>query len=874
MKHFSWKSIYPHLLAIGIFLLITIIYCKPALESGVTLVQSDITSVNGMAHQLNEHKKATGESPLWATNMFSGMPAFQIVYPLPFNPVSYIGVVLQLGLPKPFNFFFLACICFYILCMCIRLRPIVGIIAALAFAYCTYNPIIIGAGHDTKMLAMAYMPALLGSVILIYNKKYISGFILTAVFTCLELMQNHQQISYYIVIVIGIMTVSYMVQWIKAKEFKPMVIAVALALVAGIIGVLGNSTNLFTVADFAKESKRGGVLDMSAKNGKAAKTEGLTEEYAFQWSYGRMETFSLMFPGVQGYGLHYAQRDGDQYLFPKLDENSKTARYFQEKLNVGEDQAANIATQVSQSLYWGPQPFTNGPVYLGAVVCFLFILSLFIVDKKYTYWIVAASLLTIIMSWGANFAGFNNFLFKHLPFYNKFRVPTIILVVPQLLFALSAALALETIITTQNTAALWKQLKKGLIATGAVFAVVVAFYVTSDFSKENTQRTAAFNNIIKGNPADMQNAMRDLNAKFKPETDNQLYENFMFNTKGDQEISKGVLHALRQDRASLLGKDILVALVYVLLAFAFIYGFVERKINATVLLAGVGIVLMIDLLVMDSKYLNDKSYTVKEHYEEENFPMSAADKAILQDKDPNYRVYNMVKGDPFQDANTSYFHKSIGGYHPAKLGIYDDLITYQLSGKMNLPVLNMLNTKYIIQPGADNNPTPTQNPGALGNAWFVKGVHWVNGPAEEMTALDNFDPKDTAVLDNKYKSLIDGKFTADSAAVIRQTKFDNDAVSYECNSAAPQLAVFSEIYYKDWYAYIDGKQADVLKANYVLRALVVPAGKHTIEFKFEPKVYKQTYVLSTIAGWLMLLAFLGWLGKEIIAITKTEQATK
>lgn len=871
MKHFSWKSIYPHLLAIGIFLLITIIYCKPALESDVTLVQSDITSVNGMSHQLTEHEKATGKAPLWCANMFSGMPAFQIVYPLPYNPVAYVGTVLQLGLPKPFNFFFLACICFYILCMCIRLRPYIAIVGSLAFAYCTYDPILVGAGHDTKFLAMAYMPALLGSVILIYNKKYISGLILTALFTCLELMQNHQQIAYYIVIVIGIMTVSYIVSWVKEKQFKPMLIGLALALLGGIIGVLGNSTNLFTVADYAKETKRGGVLDMS-KPGKATKTEGLTEEYAFQWSYGRMETFSLMFPGVQGYGLHFAQRDGDSYLFPKLDENSKTAQYFVEKLNVGEDQAANIASQVSSSIYWGPQPFTNGPVYLGAVVCFLFILSLFIVDKKYTYWIAAACILTILMSWGANFAAFNNFLFKNLPFYNKFRVPTIILVVPQLLFALSATLAIDKMVTVTDTKALWQQIKKGLIATGAVFAVVTLFYITSDFSKENTQRTSAFNALIKSNPADMQNAMRELNNKFKPETDNQLYENFMFNTKGNEEVSKGVVHALRQDRSSLLGKDILTSLVYVLLAFALIYGFIEKKINATVLIAGLGIVTMIDLLVIDSKYLNDKNYTVKDRYEEDNFPMTPVDQAILKDKDPNYRIFNMAKGsDPFQDANPSYYHKSIGGYHPAKLGIYDDLITYQLSGKMNLPVLNMLNTKYIIQPGQDGNAMPTQNPGALGNVWFVKGVHWANGPAEEMLALDNFSPKDTAVMDSKYKPAVDGKFTADSAATIQQTKFDNDAITYESNSTTPQLAVFSEIYYKDWAAYIDGKPTDILKANYVLRSLVVPAGKHIIDFKFEPKIYHRTFVISTIAGWLMLLAFLGWLFKEIIAVTKTAQ---
>lgn len=869
MKNFSWKSIYPHLIAIGVFLLITIIYCKPALETDSVLVQSDIVSVNGMSHQLHQHKEATGESPLWATNMFSGMPAFQIEYPLPYNPLAYVDFVLRLGMPKPFSFFFLACICFYILCMCIRLRPYIAILGSLAFAYCTYDPILVGAGHDTKLLAMGYMPALLGGVILLYNRKYLLGFVLTAAFTCLELMQNHQQVSYYTFIVIGIMTIAYMVVWIKNKEFKPMILGVGLALAGGAVGFLGNCTNLLTVADYVKESKRGGVLDISKKGKADEKSPGLTSEYAFNWSYGKMETFTLMFPGIQGYGLHYATRDGEQYLFPRLDENSKVAKYLSEKLGVPEEQAANYAMQMSTSVYWGPQPSTNGPVYLGAVVCFLFIISLFLIEKREAAWLIAASLLAILMSWGNNFLAFNNFLFNHLPLYNKFRAPTIILIVPQLLFAIGAAMGLQKMVEYTNKAELWKKLKSPLIATGAVFVIVIGFYFTSDFSKENKQRTNAFNDLMQKPPADMQTAMQDLNSKYRPETDNQLYENFMFNTKGDQDKSKGIVHALRADRSSLLGKDIMASLVYVLLALALIYFFAQGKANATILIAGLTLLTLIDLLSVDTKYLNDKSFTIKDRYEEENFPMTPADQQILQDKDPNYRVLNLTKG--IEDATTSYYHKSIGGYHPAKLGIYDDLIQYQLSGKTNMGVLNMLNTRYVIQQGPDGKAVASQNPEALGNTWFVKGVHWVNGPAEEMLALDNFNPKDTAVIDQKYKSQIDGKFATDSAATIKQVKFDNDAISYESNSTTGELAVFSEIYYKDWNAYIDGKKADVIKANYVLRSLVLPAGKHTIDFKFEPKVYKSTFVINTIFGWLIFLALIALLGKEIAAQLKTDK---
>jgi len=870
----TWlKKVLPHVVAILIFLVITVIYCRPALESGVTMVQYDNTGVEGMTHQIKEHQKATGVYPLWNTNAFSGMPNFNILYPLPQSPLNIIDGALHLWLPQPMSFFFLACICFYILCLCVGIRQAgVAIIGSIAFAYCTYDPIIVAAGHTTKMLAMAYMPAVLGGVLLLYRKKYITGFVLTALFTALHLSQNHQQISYYIFIVIAIASLSFIVFSVKKGEIKPMLMSLGLAAIAGLLALAANSCNLLTIADYTKDTKRGGVLVMDQKGEASHKSEGLTSEYAFMWSYGKMETFSLMFPAIQGYGFHYAQKDGDQWMFPKLDENSNTAKYFSQKLNVPEDQAAGYATSMSQSLYWGPQPSTDGPVFLGAVVCILFIISMFFIDKEYKWWLLAASLVAIIMAWGNNFAAINDLLFKYLPLYNKFRAPSMILVIPQLLFPLGAVLGIQQILAATDEKDTWNKIKKAAYVTGAIFVIVGGFYFTSDFSKENKERKAAFLEMLKTDSTHMQAAYNALNQKYQPKTDNQLFEQLMFNA-GKEDVASGVVKAVRQDRADFLKKDLLIALVYSLLVFGLLYAFITKKVNATVLLVGIGVVMAIELFTINTKYLNNYNFDSKEKFQEDAFPLTDADRAILQDKDPNYRVLNLSeRADPFQDAKPSYYHKSVGGYHAAKLSIYDDLISYQLSGKLNPSVLNMLNTKYLIQSNPQTNkPIAIPNPEALGNAWFVKGVQYVNGPAQEMKALDQFSPKDTAVVDEKYKQVVNGQFVFDSTASIKLTKFDNDAITYESNAATAQLAVFSEIYYKDWNAYVDGKKTDVIKANYVLRAIVVPAGKHTIDFKFEPKVYLRSFTIDTIAGWLISILALGWLVKLFLDSRKSAQ---
>lgn len=865
MKHVNFKNLLPHIIAVVIFILVAAIYCKPALESGVVMQQSDYAQSDAMKHQSVLYREAHGVYPLWITSMFGGMPAYNIIYEGHWSPLIYVDKIFQLGLPKPLNFFYLSCICFYFLCICLRIRPYIAILGGLAFAYSTYNPILAAAGHDTKLLALAYAPALLGGIVLIFDKKYIPGFILTALFTAMHLMQNHQQISYYLLLCIIIMSLFFGVRWIMEKQTSHLLKVIPVALGAAFIGVMINAILLFPVLDYAKYSKRGGQLVLDNKEAKAAtgadknKTSGLSREYAFQWSYGRAESMSLLFPGITGYGTHFSQRDDDYSIFPKLSETSNVSNYLQEKLNVPEDQAANIAANLSGSIYWGDKPFTVGSNYLGASVCFLFILGLFLLDNKHKWWLLTASIAGIILAMGKNFPSINNFLFDHLPMYNKFRTPEMALVIPQLLAPIMAVLTVQQLFTSANDEGK-KKFRLGVIATAAVFAIAAVMYFSFDYSKENKQRTTAVNSAFLKPDSSLPGKMQSINQQYEPLTDNRVYENFLQQTKGDMGAAKAIVTALRKDRQAFFGGDIIRSLIFVLFTMLFTGLFLYKKINETILLIALPLITLLDLIPFDMHYINDKSFDNADKYQSSQFEETNADKMIAKDTDPNFRVFNVTGGDPFQEAKTSYYHKSIGGYHPAKLGIYDDLITYQLNGKTNMAVLNMLNTKYFIQEDQQGkNAVPSLNQEALGNCWFVKGVHFVKGAAEEMRALDNFNPRDTAIVDESFKTAINGFTPADSTASIKQVAFDNMAIKYESNSSAANLAVFSEIYYPDWNAYIDGKQAPVAKANYVLRALLVPAGKHTIEFKFEPKVYAVSNTISLVATWLLVLLIIAYL---------------
>ncbi len=815
MKKINWSKITPHLIAIGIFIVVALVYCKPALQ-GKVLQQGDVIHWKGMAQNSFKYKETHGHFPLWTNGMFSGMPAYQIAMD-PANPFNliYVHKVFSLFLGKPFMFFFLLCLGFYFLSQVYGVDYRIGIAGALAYAYASFSSILVVAGHETQVLAMAYMPAVLGAILLVYKKRYWTGAALTALFTSLFVAMNHLQVTYYFLIVAAFMTVFYLIEWIRAKDYKHIIKALAIVVVTGIIGVASNIVILATTYDFSKATMRNGVLNLDSTKSGSEKTTGLPIDYAFQWSFQKPEVFSILVPNVYG-GASGAD---------ELDKNSHLAKIASDQGASGDD-VVNFAKQTGSQLggtYWGSQPFTSGPVYFGAVICFLFLFGMIYLKRRDKWWILAVCVLAIMMSWGRFFSGFNDFLFNHLPMYNKFRVPTYTLIIPQLLFPLLGVLTLNQVFFIETDKAyLLKKLKISGIAMAGVFLILLMMYSGFDY---------------KGAEAgQIENAI------------NQTTD------KNQSSAIQSAYNALKQDRQSLFGSDIVRSLIFILLAFSCLWLYTKNKLKASYAIIAVLLLSSIDVLAEGRRYLNDDNFQTAEDQDSQNFSPSAASQQILQDTG-YYRVLNLT-ADVFNDALTSYFHNSIGGYNPAKLAIYQDLITYQLSNKLNLNVLNMLNTKYVINKTAQGE-VAQQNPGNLGACWFAKQIAFVKDDAAAMRALDNNNPADSAIVEMpEMRNLSDFKTSPDSTAKIQLIKNDNDLITYTSQSNANHFAVFSEIYYdRGWHAYIDNKEVPIVRTDYVLRGLAVPAGNHSIRFEFKPASFYNSEKISIIASaivWLLL----------------------
>lgn len=805
MKNFDWKKLLPHVLAIGIFLIVAVIYCKPALE-GKVLQQSDIIQWKGMSKDAFNYMDRHGTFPLWINNMFSGMPSFQVGATYN-NYVPYYFInIFSLWLPKPINFFFLACVCFYFLAQVLRISRVISILGGLAFAYATYNPIIVVAGHDTKMLSIALMPALIGSMILLYEKNYWIGTALTAVTASTLFAANHPQIAYYTGLIALAMTIGYIINWIKKKEFKHLILAGSLAAFAVLTGLLVNASILFTTYDFAKATIRGGTTLSKTMGDK--ETGGLSKEYAFDYSMYKTEPLVLMFPKFYGGSSAKDERE----------EKSKAVEALSTMPQELQGQLQN-----SLSYYWGgiEGVGTAGPPYIGAIICFFALMGMFILDNKHKWWIAGITVVAILMSWGGYFLAFNEPLLKDLPFYNKFRAPSMIMVIPQLVLPILACLSLNHLINekvTGNKKVFDKKFKNGLIAFGVLVGLTLILYVTSDFySRQDTMNLKQ---------------VRDLPPQVK-------------------EPVMSFFTALKEDRQALMLNSIVRSIIFIAIATGLIYFYRKGIIKQQLLTILLTVAVFIDVITIDTKYFNSDNFQDAEEYEG-NFSPTPADQQILQDKS-FYRVFNTTTG-PFTNAMQSYYHNSVGGYNPAKLSIYQDLIENQLAkSPINMPVFDMLNTKYFIT-GNPSDPQVQTNPGALGNAWFVKAVKLVNTPLEEMNALNNFHPKDTAVADKEYQNVIKYDNRFDSTASIRLIKNDNDYIQYESNNSRNGFGVFSEVFYdRGWKAFIDGKETPIAKVNYVLRGLSIPSGKHNIEFKFEPQAHKIGSTFTSIFQIVMLL---------------------
>jgi len=754
MNKTLWQQFKPHAIAIGIFLLVSIFYCLPVFQ-GMVPNAGDVLSWKGMAQQSFEFKEKYGYFPLWTNSLFSGMPTFQIMAESKYNvTVAWLHYLFTAFLPTPAGLFFLACIGFYILTVAAKLNFWPRLFGSLAYAFSSYNAILVATGHTTKLASMGYAPAVIAGIILLTQRKYVIGFVTTFLFTTLMFYQNHVQVVYYTLLIVVCLGVAFIVREIKNKDFVHLAKAGGLALLAGLIGFASYSVTLLSTYDYAQETMRGGKSELTEVSDPSAtkankSVKGLDREYAFRWSYGISETSTLMVPNSRG--------SGSAQQFP---DDSKAVEALRE--SGLPQQAVNYLGQ-SLSLYWGAEvQGTSGPVYFGALVCMLFLAGLFFVKDWHKNWLVAATILGIFLAWGKYFGAFNYFLFDNLPFYNKFRAPSMALIIPQLTVCLLSAMALQAILYEKwDKKELTKKLKYSGIAIAAVLLLLAFDYMNSSFKGPSDKQIASTFEMLKQGQAP------------NTQIDQQL-----------QTISSSVIGGLVSDRKSMYSGDLTRTIIFIILGGGLLFFAANGKLKPVYAAAGIAVLASVDLMGVDVRYLNKESYVSEDEFMAP-FAANAADLQIKQDTS-YYRVFDQINP---TTARSSYHHNSITGYHPAKLSLYDDLLTHQIY-KDNINVLNMLNTKYVItqnpQTGA---PIMQRNPGALGPAWFVKEIRYVNNADEEMKALDSLQAGVTVVIDKREQAKAGPAPQPDSAASIKLLFNRNDQIKYTTTAATPQFAV-------------------------------------------------------------------------------------
>lgn len=793
------------------FFLIAAIYMAPAFD-GKVIQQGDTLKWQAMAKEQIDFHEKTGEHTIWNSSMFSGMPGYQITTGVKshalFTGVKNFLNLKFAGLSGNVGVLFLYLIGFYVCLLAIGINPWLSLLGALAFGLGSYNIIIIEAGHMTKAYALAMMAPILGGMLLIFKRKYLWGGILFAVALSTQIAYNHIQITYYTMLTGAILGVVYAIYAIKDKWIKQFLAGVGVLLIGCLFAVACNASNLFMNQEYAKYTMRGGseitvTPEDLYKDGEAksiAASDGLDIDYAYSWSYGKGETYTLLVPGAYGGG------SGET-----VGTDSEFYKNFRQK---------------QAPLYWGNQPFTSGPVYFGAIIIFLFILGLFIVKGPERWWILLATILAILMSWGKNFMGFNEFLFNNLPYYNKFRTPSMSLVIANVTMVIMAVLALKTLFDKENPVDK-KKLNLGLyISTGITAGFILLMMVLSG------------------------------NFSFSGASDVQMASQY-----GNQWDM--IQNVLVKDRKALFMSDSWRSLILILISAILLWLYINKKIKYSGIIIGVlACLVLFDLWGVDRRYLNDTNFVSEKRVKlRPSQTDEILDQYAEQFKDEDYRVFDLSVN-TFNDSYPSAFHHQIGGYHAAKLRRYQDIIDFYLSRHINTQVLNMLNARYVVVPGQDGQAQVQRNPGALGNAWFVNAYTLVDNPNAEILALNELNPADTAIIDKRFAAMVQGKnLERDSSSIItmeHQKPYNPDYVVYKTKTPKEQLAVFSEVYYApDWRAYIDGKPADYFRVNYILRAMVVPAGEHTIEFKCEaPKLYKLIKV-NLLSGILFVVLVAG-----------------
>ena len=820
------KLILPDLLAVVAFVLLSLAYFFPAALEGRVLAQHDAVAGIGSGVEMQEYQQRTGERTRWTNALFGGMPTYQMAPSYDSTDLlKTIGDIYHLYLPGSVWLVFIMLLGFYILLRAFDFRVWMAALGAMLWAFSSYYFIIIAAGHIWKFVTLAYIPPTIAGIVLAYRGKYLWGGIVTALFLALQIQSNHIQMSYYFCFVMLFMAIAFGVDAWKKKEMPRFVKATCTLVVAAAIGACVNLSNLYHTWQYSKESMRGKSELVKADDGNQTDS-GLERDYITAWSYGIGETWSLLVPNVKG----GASNRGDK---PMLMSDNATA------MEKADPQFAPLYSQLTQ--YWGEQPGTSGPVYVGAFVLMLFVLGCFIVKGPMKWALVAATVLSILLSWGKNFMGFTDFFIDYVPMYSKFRTVASILVIAEFTIPLLAMMALrEIFLRPQLIREQYKPFVASFLLTGGVaflFAIMPTVFFSSFISS-----------------AEMGALQSSLPSEYVAP----------------------IISNLTDMRVAMFTADAWRSFFVVLIGTLLLLFFAMGRLKAKATLALVAVLCLIDLWSVDKRYLCDEMYVEKQSVAREKlFQPSPADKVILEDKALDYRVLNLATN-TFNENETSYFHKSIGGYNAAKLRRYQEMIEEHIAPEMQalykevataggdmtlvndsvFPVINMLNTRWFILPGADGQTFPLQNPYAFGNAWFVSDIQEAANANEEIDALHHIDPRHTAVVDRRFTAIVGQAQAVDSTCTAVMKTYDANRLTYEVNSPKGGVVVFSEIYYPGWQAFIDGREVEVGRADYILRALQVPAGKHEVVMTFDPVSLHTTETIAYIALALLLVGIL------------------
>jgi hypothetical protein len=799
---FSIKEFVPYLIAIVVFIFVSVAYFSPVLQ-GKKIKQSDITQFIGSSKEIKDFRKEYGEEPYWTNTSFGGMPSYAVSTYYSNDFIKKVDKLLRF-LPRPADYLFLYFLSFFILLTVLKVDWKLAIAGALGFGLSTYLIIILGVGHNAKAHAIAYMPMVLAGIFLVFQHKYLAGFIVTALTMSLEISASHIQMTYYLMFFVLIFGIVQLFESIKNKELSHFVKSVSVLVVAVLIAVGTNATSLLAMKEYSKQSTRSkSELTINSDGSNKIATTGLSKDYITEYSYGKAETFNLFIPRFMG---------GTRY---ETVENSELQNFLQDAVNKGlQPNDANYLAQIS-SMYWGEQPIVAAPAYIGAIFIFLFVLALYLVKPIYRNWLIAATIFSILLSWGKNLNIITDFFIEYVPLYNKFRAVSSIQVIAEIAIPLLGILGLKELLSSEKSIEL--KLKALKWATIIVAGLALLFTIGG---------TGLFS--------------------FETAIDLQI----------EAQIA-GYLDAITADRKSLFFDDSLRSLVLVVFLSAAIWMFIKEKLSKNVFIIIFGVLVLFDLVNVDKRYVNTSNF-VSARKVDIPFIASEIDKEILKDKGI-YRVADFSKN-IMADGATSYFHKSIGGYNAAKPRRYQELYDFQIA-KNNIEVLNMLNTKYLIFEDENRQKVLQQNPEANGNAWFVNKIRVVSNANEEIKALDSINTKTEVIINAKQlPSNFTTNYSIDSTAVVKLTSYKANELKYSSISKKKQFVVFSEIYYKNgWNAYVDGVLTPHYQVNYVLRGMEIPKGSHSIEFKFEPTVINKGNTITLLSYLLFLILPLGWL---------------